>query len=91
MVLVPQLLAKVSECIVVKLFAIVRDEDPRNPESVNDALLDEVTNIFLRDGCQWFYFHPFCEVFNPNNKELELSHCHRKGSHNVQSQLSERP
>ena len=51
MVLVPQLLAKVSECIVVKLFAIVRDEDPRNPESVDDALLDEVTNIFLRDGC----------------------------------------
>ena len=51
MVLDPQLLAKVFEYVVVELFSIVRDEDPRNPKSANDVLPDEATNIFLHDGC----------------------------------------
>jgi len=72
------LLAKVSECIIVELFAIVRGEDPRNLESADDILLDEATDIFLCDACQWYCFYLFGEVFNPNNKELELSHCHQK-------------
>ena len=51
MVFDPQLLAKVSKCIVVELFAIVRDEDPRNLELADDALPDEAMDIFLHDGC----------------------------------------
>ena len=46
-----QLLAKVFEHIVVDLFAIIRDEDLRNPKSIDDALPGEATDIFLRDGC----------------------------------------
>ena len=74
MVLHPQLLAKVSECVIVKLFSIVRDEDLRNSELVDDAFPNKVT--VLQDGCQWFCFYPFGEVVDPPNKELELSYCH---------------
>ena len=91
MVFYPQLIAKVSKCIVVELFAIVRDKDLRDPKLADDALLDEVTDILLRNGCQWFCFYPFSEVVDPHNKELELSHCHRKKSNDVQSPLSKRP
>ena len=40
MVFYSQLIAKVFKCIVVKLFAIVRDKDPRDPKLANDALPD---------------------------------------------------
>ena len=51
MVFDPQLIAKVFERIVVELFAIIRNEDLRDPKSVDDALLDEVIDILLHDGC----------------------------------------
>ena len=51
MVLNPQLIAKVSKRIVVELFAIVKDEDPRDPKLTDDALPDEATKFFLHDGC----------------------------------------
>ena len=91
MVLVPQLIVEVSECIVVKLFAIVKDEDPRDPKLADDALLDEVTDILLYDGCQWFCLYPLGEVVDPHKKELESSYCHWRRSYDVQSPLSERP
>lgn len=47
MVLDPQLLTKVSKCVVVKLFTIVRDKDPRDHESINDALPNKATGILL--------------------------------------------
>ena len=50
-VLYPQLLAKVSKHVIIELLSIVRDEDPKNSELKDDALPEEVTNIFLRDGC----------------------------------------
>ena len=46
-----QLLAKVSECVVVEFLSIVRDEDLRNSKSTKDAFLNEATDIFLHDGC----------------------------------------
>lgn len=51
MVLDSQLLTKVFERVIVKLFTIVKDEDPRDPELEDDVLLDEATDIFLRDSC----------------------------------------
>lgn len=66
-----------------RIVFIVRDEDPRNLELADDALLDEATNIFLCNGCQWFYFYRFGEVVDPYNKELELSYCLWKGCHDV--------
>ena len=67
MVFDSQLIAKVSKCIIVELFTIVRDEDPRDPKSVDDALLEEATNILLHDDCQWFCFYPFGEIVDPHN------------------------
>ena len=46
-----QLLAEVSKCIIIELLSIVKDEDPRNFELVDDALPNEVMDIILRNGC----------------------------------------
>ena len=67
-VLYSQLLAKVSEHVIVKLLSIIRDDDLRNFESADDALPNEATDIFLRDGCQWFCFYPLGEVVDSHNK-----------------------
>ena len=85
------MIAEVSERIIVELLAIVRDEGPRDPKLADNALPNEATNILFRDSCQWFCLNPFVEVVDPNNKELELLHCHRKGSHDIESLFSERP
>ena len=63
----PQLITKVSKCIIVELFSIVRDKDPRDPKPTYDTFLEEAMDILLRDGCQWFCFYPFGEVVNPYN------------------------
>ena len=47
MILDPQLLAKIFECVIVELLSIVRDEDPGDFKVANDALLDEVLDIFF--------------------------------------------
>ena len=91
MVLNPQLLAKISECIIVKLFSIVKDEDPGDSEAANDTFPDEVSNIFLCNNGQWFCLNPFGEVVDPKNKELELLYGNEEGSYYVQSPLGERP
>ena len=85
------MIAKVSERIVVELLAIVKDKGPKYPKLVDDALLDEAMDILFHDGFQWLCLYSFSEVVNPNNKELELSHYHQKGSHDVESPLSKRP
>ena len=51
MVFDSQLIAKVSKRIVVELFAIVRDMDPKDPKSANDAFPDKATDILHRDSC----------------------------------------
>ena len=47
MILDPQLLAKIFECVIVELLSIVRDEDPGDFKVANDAHLDEVLDIFF--------------------------------------------
>lgn len=42
MVFDSQLLVEISECIVVKLLSINRDEDSRDSEATNDVLPDKV-------------------------------------------------
>ena len=51
MVLDPQLLAKVSKCVVVELLSIIGDQDPRNSKSVDYTFLDETSDVLSRDGC----------------------------------------
>ena len=82
---------KISKCVIVELLSIVKDEDPRDSESANDASLDEVSDIFLCDSGQWFCLDPFDEVVNPYNEELELSNGDGEGPNYVQSPRGERP
>ena len=89
MVFDSQLLAEVFECIVVELFAIVRDEDSRDTKAANDAFPDEALDILLRISGQGFCFDSLSEVVDPHDEELELLHCHGEGSHYVKPLLSE--
>ena len=50
MVFDSQLLVEISECIVVKLLSINRDEDSRDSEATNDVLPDKVLDFFLSDN-----------------------------------------
>lgn len=84
-------MAKVPECVVVKLLSIVENKNSRDFEVANDALLDEALDILLSDGGQGFCFNPFGEVVNSHNEELELPYCRKKGPYYVESLLSERP
>ena len=47
MILGPQLFAKISKCVIIKLLSIVRDEDPRDSEVANDAFLDKALDVLL--------------------------------------------
>jgi len=91
MILDPQLLAKISECVIVELLSIIKDDDLGDSKAANDALPDEVSDIFLCDSSQWFYLDPFGEVVNPYDEEFELPYRNGEGSNYVQSPLGERP
>lgn len=56
MVLDPQLLTEIYECVVVGLLSIIKDEDPRDSKVANDA---------FRDSGLRFYLDLFGEVINP--------------------------
>ena len=81
MILDPQLLAKISDCVIIVLLSIIKDDDLRDSEAANDALPNEVLNIFLCDS----------EVVNPYDEEFELPYNNGEGSNYVQSPLGERP
>lgn len=89
MVFDPQLLAEVSECIVVELFAIFRDEDSGDTEVANDALPNEASDILLGNGGLGFCLDPLSEVVDPHDEEIELSHCRGERFHYVKPPLSE--
>ena len=91
MVLDPQLLAKISECFIIKLLSIIKDKDFRDPKAIDNAFLDEASYVLLGDGVQRFCFNLFGEVIDPHDKELELPYCHRNGSYDVESSLGEGP
>lgn len=89
MVFDSQLLAKVFDHILVKLFVIVRNEDSRDTKVANNAFPNEVSNMFPHDGIQRFSLDPPNEVVDLYNEELELPHCRGEGSHYVKPPLSE--
>ena len=76
-------MAKILECIIVKLLSIVKDEHHGDSEVANGTFRDEVSDIFLRDSGQWFCFDPFGEVVNPYDKDLKLPYCCGEGSYYV--------
>ena len=91
MVFDSQLLAEVSKCIVVKLFAIVRDKDSGVTEAPDDAFPDEASDILLRNGGLGFWLDPLGEVVDLHDEELELSHCRGERFYYVKPSLSKWP
>ena len=79
----PQLQAKIPKGVVVELFPVVWDQDPKDPISADDVPLDEVSYILLCNGCQGFSFYPLCEIVYAYYKEFQLSHRYQEWSHNV--------
>ena len=82
-VLDPQLLAEILECIIIELLSIVRHEDSGDSEMADDVFLDEASDIFLCDNGQWFGLDPFGEVIDPYDEKLELSYGNGEGSYYV--------
>ena len=83
--------AKVSVRIVVKLFPVVWDQDPRDPIPADDIPPNKVSHVLLCNDCQGFSSYPLCEVVYAYYEELQLSHRYREWSHDVQSPLSKWP
>ena len=50
MVLDPQLLAEIFECIIIELLSIVKYEDPGDFEAANDAFPNKAPDILFRDS-----------------------------------------
>jgi len=87
----PQLLAKVPQCVIIKLLSIIKDEDSRDAKAANDAFPDEASDILLGNSGQGFCLNPFSEIVNFYDEELELLHCHREGPHFAEPPLREWP
>ena len=88
MIFYAYVLAKFSKLGVVKLSSIVRYDYIRNPEYV---LPYEASNLGFCDFRCWLDFHPFCEVIDCDNEELELLPPYREWSHYVDPLLGKRP
>ena len=54
MILDPQLLAEISEYVIVELLSIFNEDDPGDSKTTNDVLPNKVLGIFLYDSGQWF-------------------------------------
>ena len=50
MILNPQLRAEVSECVVVELLTVIRDQYSGYPVLVYDIPPDKTSDVLLRDG-----------------------------------------
>ena len=48
--MIPNLLAEISECIIVELLAIVRDEDSGDSKAANDTFLGKALDVLFRDS-----------------------------------------
>jgi len=60
-------------------------------EAVNNVLLDEASDILLRDSGQGFCLDPFSEVIDSYDEELKLPHCYGERFHYVKPLLGEWP
>ena len=56
--------AKIPEFLIVKLPAIIIDDDPREIESIDNQLPHELSDPHLSDQGHQLSFHPFGEVIN---------------------------
>ena len=56
--------AEVLELFIVKLSAVVGDDNPRKAESIDNRLLHELSVLSFSDLSHRLGFHPFCEVVN---------------------------
>ena len=79
----PQLWAKILEWVVVELFYVIWDQNPRDPIPTDDMPPDEASHVLLCNGFQSFSFYPLCAVVYAYYKELQLSHRYQEWSHDV--------
>ena len=84
MILDPQLLIEIFECVIFELLSIIIDEDPMDAEMAKDNFPKKKTaNVLLCNGCQGFGLNPLHEIINSYDKEFELQHCHGERSHYI--------
>ena len=50
MIFNPQLRVKILEGVIVELFPVVWNQDPRDPIPTDDVPPDKVSHVLLRDG-----------------------------------------
>ena len=75
----------------VKLKAIVRDGDTRDPEPCDNVFPNEFLSIHVPDIFQGLNFNPFSEVICANQQISFIPHCLRERANNVQAPLSKWP
>ncbi|KAB2595203.1 hypothetical protein D8674_030653 [Pyrus ussuriensis x Pyrus communis] len=71
--------------------AFTRDSVAKNAKFAKDVLLYEVFYFCLSNGCQRFYFGPFCEVVNCNDCIVDLALSCRHWADQIKFSLGEWP
>lgn len=74
---------------VVELFAIVRDNGLRNPETTHNGLPDELSGIPLSNLGKGFNFDPLSEIINGDYGKFYLAPTGQQGAHEIDSPFSE--
>ena len=58
--------------IIVELLCVVRDDNPRDPKSKNDALLNKIFGVLFSDFSERLNLYPLREVVYDDNQEFAL-------------------
>ena len=83
-------MAKFSKLGIVKLPPIAQYDYVRNHEFADYVLLYETGDLGFCDHRCWLSFHPFCEVIDCEDEELELLPSYREWYYYVDPPLGER-
>ena len=86
-----ELSIEVLEFFIIKLLAIIDDDDLREAESTDDGLPYKLSGLGLDDLSHQLGFYPFGEVVDGYEQELPLCWDKREGSEYVDPPLGEWP
>ena len=59
-----EVLTEFLEFFAVKLCTIIRYDGVGDSIPIDDVLVDELLDLYRRDGCEHFCFKPFSEIVN---------------------------